>query len=92
MLGAAGGERGRGQRRATPAGREDRRRGGDVERADLGRGQEPLQVAHPVAPVATLVDPVVAQPAGVAPGPDRVRVHAEQSGGLGDRQGRVDRA
>ena len=59
---------------------------------DLGGGQEPLEVAQPVAPVAARVDPVVAQPAGVAPRPDRVRVHAEQPGGLGDRQGRVGRS
>ena len=59
-------------------------------RVRLGRGEEPLQVAEPVAPVAPRVDPEVAEPPGVAPGPDRVRVHAEQPGGLGDRQGRVD--
>ena len=64
--------------------------GGDaVDGAGLGRGQEALEVTEPVAPVAARVDPVVAQPAGVAPRPDRVRVHAEEPGGLGDRQGRV---
>jgi hypothetical protein len=56
----------------------------------LGRGQEPLEVTQPVAAIAAGVDPEVAQPPGVAPCPDRVRVHAEQPGGLGDRQGRID--
>ncbi len=92
MVGATGRERGRGQRRASPARREDRRRCGEVERADLGRGEEPLEVAHPVAAVTALVDPVVAEAAGITPGPDRVRVHAKEACGLGDGQGRVDRA
>ena len=60
-----------------------------VGRPGLGGGQEALEVTEAVASIASRVDPVVAQPAGVAPGPDRVRVHAEQPGGLGDRQGRV---
>ena len=55
----------------------------------LGGGQEALEVTQPVAPVATRIDPVVAQPAGVAPRSDRVRVHAKEPGGLGDREGRV---
>ena len=57
--------------------------------AGLGGGQEALEVTEPVASVASRVDPVVAQPAGVAPRSDRVRVHAKQPGGLGDREGRV---
>ena len=57
----------------------------------LGRGEEPLQVAEPVAAVAARVDPVVAKAAGVAPCPDRVRVDAEQAGGLRDREGGIDR-
>ena len=53
--------------------------------AGLGSGQEALEVTESVAAVASRVDPVVAQPAGVAPGTDRVRMHAKQPGGLGDR-------
>ena len=74
---------------APAAPRAGRRRSRRRRRAGLGGGQEPLEVAQPVAPVAARIDPVVAQPAGVAPGPDRVRMHAKQPGGLGDRQGRV---
>ena len=57
----------------------------------LGRGEEALEIAEPVAAVAARVDPVVAQAAGVAPGPDRVRMHAEQAGGLRHREGGIDR-
>ncbi len=60
-----------------------------VHRPGLGGGQEPLQVTDPVAPIATRIDPVVPKPPGVAPCPDRVRVDAQQPGGLGDRQGGV---
>ena len=74
---------------ATAAPRPARRRRGAVGRAGLGGRQEALEVTEPIASVASRVDPVVAQPAGVAPGSDRVRVHAKQPGGLGDRQGRV---
>ena len=56
-----------------------------LRRAGLGCGQEALEVTESVAAVASRVDPVVAQPAGVAPGTDRVRVHAKEPGGLGDR-------
>ena len=48
-----------------------------VRRSDLGRGQEALEVAEAVATVAARIDPVVAQATGVAPGTDRVRVHAQ---------------
>ena len=65
--------------------------GGALGQAALGRGEEALEVAQPVAAVAAGVDPVVAEPAGVGPCPDRVRVHAQEPRGLGDRQGRVDR-
>ena len=61
-------------------------------RPEFRRGEEALQVAEAVAPVAARIDPVVAQPASVAPGSDRVRVHPQQAGGLGDGQGRIDRA
>ena len=74
VVGAAGRERGR---RQAPSGGRPAGRSATASarssRADLRRGEEPLEVAHPVAPVAALVDPVVAQAAGVAPGPDRVR-------------------
>ena len=83
----AEGRRDRGGRRRAvrPGGPGGRRLG-----AALGGGQESLQVAQPIAPVAARIDPVVAQPAGVAPGADRVGVDAEQAGGLGDGQRRVD--
>ena len=57
--------------------------------AGLGRGQEPLQVTQAIASVAARVDPVVAQPAGIAPGADRVRMHTKEAGCLGHGQGRV---
>ena len=57
----------------------------------LRRRHEALEVTESIAPVAPRVDPVVPQPAGVAPGPDRVRVDAKKPGGLGDRQGGVRR-
>ena len=62
---------------------------GPVGSALLGGGKEALQISQSVSPVAPRVDPVVAQASGVAPGPDRVRMHAEETGGLGYRQGRV---
>ena len=74
---------------ATASPRPARDRRGAVGQPGLGGGQEALQVTETVAPVASRVDPVVAQPARVAPRSDRVRMHAEQPGGLGDRQGRV---
>ena len=46
----------------------------------------------PVAPVAARVDPVVAQAAGIAPGADRVRVHAQHLGRARDAQRRVERS
>jgi hypothetical protein len=54
------------------------------------RGQEPLEVAQPVAAVAAGVDPVVPQAAGVTPGTDRVRVDAQDVCGARDGQRRVD--
>ena len=53
--------------------------------------EEPLEVAQPVAPVPALVDAVEAEPARLAPGPHRVRVHAEDPRRLGDGQGGVTR-
>ena len=58
----------------------------------LGGGEEPLEVAKPVSPVTAWVDPVVAKPSGVRPGPNRVRVHAKEASGLRDGKGRVDGA
>jgi hypothetical protein len=60
-----------------------------VGRASGGRGEEPLEIADPVAPIATRVDAVIAETPGVAPCADRVRVNTEQASGLGDGQGRV---
>ena len=57
----------------------------------LRRGQEPLQVSHPVASIAAGIDPVVAQATRVAPGAHRVRVNAEQAGSLRHREGGIDR-
>ena len=54
--------------------------------------EEALEVAEAVATVAARVDAVVAQPTGIAPGPDGVRVHAEDLGGARHRQGRVERS
>ena len=88
----------RGSRRLAPRSRRRRSRprrpgaGVPIRESALGGGEEPLEVAQPVAPVAARVDPVVAKPAGVAPGPDRVRVHAEEASGLRHGEGRVDRA
>ena len=82
---AAGGAR---RRWPDAAAEPDPRR----SRRVLGRGEEALEVAEPVAPVAARVDPVVAQPAGVAPRPHRVRMHAEEAGGLRHREGGIDRA
>ena len=48
--------------------------------AALGGGEEALQVADPIAPIAPRIDPVVAEPAGIAPRPDRVRVDARGDG------------
>jgi hypothetical protein len=58
----------------------------------LGRGQEALEVAEAVAPVAALVDAVEAQPPLVAPGADRVGVDAEQACRLRDGERRVGRS
>ena len=57
----------------------------------FGGRQEPLQVTQSIAPVAARIDPVVAQPAGIAPGADRVRVDAQEPGSLGHGQGGVRR-
>ena len=77
---------GRGIDRPPAAPRAGRRGGDAVDRAGLGRREEALEIAQPVASVAARVDPVVAQPARVTPGPDRVRMDAKQPSGLGDRQ------
>src|SRR5258705_6402707 len=50
-----------------------------------------MKVAEAVAPVAARVDAVVAQPAGVAPGTDRVGVHAQDLRRTRHRQRRVER-
>ena len=60
-------------------------------RQTLGRRQESLQVAHPVATVAARVDPVVAQAPGIAPGAHRVRMDTEEAGSLRHREGGIDR-
>ena len=71
---------------------------GHARLGDRGRGvrrrrrEEPLQVDEPVATVAAIVDPVVAEPAGLAPRPDRVRVHAQHVRRLRHRQRRIARA
>ena len=57
---------------------------------DAFRGrEEPLEVSQAIAPIASGVDPVVAQATRVAPCSDRVRVDAQKPRGFGDRQGRV---
>ena len=93
---------GRVQRRPSARRSPDRRRPGGRSRRWIGAGRArgcdlrprrgTLEVAQAVAPVAARVDPVVAQPAGVAPGADRVRMHAEQRGRLRDGQRRVGRS
>ena len=65
---------------------------GALGQAALRRREEALEVAEAVAPVAAWVDPVIAKATGVGPGPNRVRVHAQQARGLRDGQGRVDRS
>ena len=62
---------------------------GALDGAGLGCRHEALKITESIAPVASRVDPVVAQPARVAPRADRVRMHTKELGGLGDRQGRV---
>ncbi len=58
----------------------------------LGGGQEALEIPEAVAPVAARVDPVEAEPSLVAPGPDRVRVNAEEACRLRDTERRVGRS
>src|SRR6185295_5452631 len=65
-----------------------------VDRPGLARqaggvkpGEESLEVAEAVATIAPGVDPVVAEPTGVAPGPDGVRMDAENLGCASHRQG-----
>jgi len=55
------------------------------------RAQEALEVAKPVAPITAWVDPVEAEPSGVAPGSDGVRANAKDLGGPADRQRGVER-
>jgi hypothetical protein len=71
---------------APRARREDR---GAIGWTRLRGRHEPLQVAEPVAAVTARIDPVVAQATRVAPRPDRVRMHAQELRGLGDRERRV---
>jgi hypothetical protein len=55
-----------------------------------GRGREkPLEVTQAIAAVATWVDPVIAEPSGVAPRPNRVRMDAQKPRGLRDGEGCV---
>jgi hypothetical protein len=54
-----------------------------------GVGQEALQVTQAEAAVAPGVDPVVAQPAGIAPRPDRIRVDAQDMRSSRDGERRV---
>ncbi len=74
------------------------RAAGHARLGDRGRGvrrrrrEEPLQVDEPVATIAAIVDPVVAEPAGLAPGPDRVRMHPQHVRRLRHRQRRIARA
>ena len=70
---------------ATLAGSVDAAIGGP----DLGGGEEALEVAEAVPAIPPRVDPVVAQPTGVAPRTDRVRVHAKQACRLRHGEGRV---
>ena len=62
---------------------------GRALRTDLRGREEALEISKSVPSIAPRVDPVVAQPARVAPGPDRVGMHAKQAGRLGDGKGRV---
>jgi len=61
------------------------RLGRAIGRMWLGCREKPLQITQAVAPIAARVYPEVAQPTGVAPGSDRVRVNPQEPGGLGDR-------
>ena len=60
-----------------------------VDRVESGK--EPLEVALSVAPISARIDAVVAQSAGVAPGSDGIRVHAEHIGRTRDGERRVER-
>lgn len=53
-----------------------------LARTALGRGEEPLQIPHPVTTIAARVDPVIAKPAGVAPRTDRVGMDAQKPSSL----------
>jgi len=54
--------------------------------------ETPLEVAEAIAAITARVDPVVPQPSGIAPGPNRVRMHAEDLSGPRDREGCVERS
>ena len=58
-------------------------------RVRRGGGQEALEVDQAIASVTTIIDPVVAQPARLAPRPDRVRMHAQHMRRLRHRERRV---
>ena len=51
-----------------------------------------MEVTQAIAAVTAWIDAVVAQPSGVAPGADRIRVDAQDLGRAGDRQRRVERS
>ena len=59
--------------------------------AGVEAGEEPLEVAEPVAPIAARVDPVIPQPPGIAPRPHRVGVDAQHLGRARDAERRVER-
>ena len=86
-----------GRRRQSGGGRAQDLAPGDARwqitnRSAGRRGQEALQITQPVAAIAARVDAVVAQPPRVAPGPHRVRMHAEQACSLGHGQRGIDGA
>jgi hypothetical protein len=58
-------------------GRRRRLRGGSL-------GEETLDIAAAIASIAARVDPEGGEPASVRPGANRVRVHAEEGGCLGN--------
>jgi hypothetical protein len=60
-----------------------------IQSGAFGGGEESMQVARPIASIPAGVDPVVAQAAGVAPGPNGVGMDPEQASRFRDREGRV---
>jgi hypothetical protein len=62
----------------------------NIDEPALGRGEKPLEVADSIPPIPARVDPVIAQPTGVAPGANGVRMDPEEPGGLRYRKRRID--